>query len=493
MEAYDYAAKASTVKIEDIATDGVFGIGCNRKILRRLKDNDPEFDELCVSGVRLVSSWYCPEGPRRCPGYARQLGWLGYFVGENTNLKELTLHYNNENRHFNKDAVDAIKSFCRGVNSNRSIQKFQLDSMDLSGGEIFETLRPFFENNNSLSELEVERCQFGPGCARHFAMALKDCKSLKSVKISDIRGGQYVSNRMGGGQSVEIVDALSTQSQLEKLDLRCLNLGRKECAALANLLRSAANLQQLNLRNNDIDDEGVDLLVGALANSRLGVLNLSNNSITARGCESLAGLLEGPKSNLEELHLSHNNIGDEGALIFANALANNNNLKKLFLKGNDITTEGWSSFSKVLCDTSSVNKTFLSNHTLENVGSGHGATGALLALNSSSEDKKLVAMKKILKHHQHFDMQPFFEWELKLLPLAIDWFERARSIVGDDDNDVDDDSDDDDDGSDGEDEEDVVAALDKRKLGAIYQFIHAIPEVLEPVPATAGGKRKRVK
>jgi hypothetical protein len=299
---------------------------------------------------------------------------------------------------------------------------------------------------------------------------------------------------MGGGQSEEIFDALSTQFQLEKLDLRCLNLGRKECAALANLLRSAANLQLLNLCSNGIDNEGVDLLVGALANSRLGVLNLSNNNITARGCESLAGLLEGPKSNLEELHLSHNNIGDEGALIFANALASNSKLKKLFLSSNGITAEGWSSFSKVLCDTSSVNKTFLSNHTLENVGSGHGAIGALLDLNRSIGDKKQVAIKKILLHHQHLDMRPFFEWDLKVLPIAIHWFERARSIVGDDYNDDDDDSDGDDDDSDGEVGEDVVdAALDKRKLGAIYQFIHAIPEVLEPVPAAAGGKRKRAK
>ena len=52
------------------------------------------------------------------------------------------------------------------------------------------------------------------------------------------------------------------------------------------------------------------------------------------------------------------------------------------------------------------------------------------------DDKKQVAIKKILKHHQYFDMQPFFKWDLKVLPLVIDWFERAKSIEvagGDDD------------------------------------------------------------
>ena len=36
-------------------------------------------------------------------------------------------------------------------------------------------------------------------------------------------------------------------------------------------------------------------------------------------------------------------------------------------------------------------------------------------------------MTKILKCHSHFDMQPFFEWELKILPLVMDWFEKADS------------------------------------------------------------------
>ena len=94
---------------------------------------------------------------------------------------------------------------------------------------------------------------------------------------------------------------------------------------------------------------------------------------------------------------------------------------------------------------------------------------AFLALNSSSEDKKQIATKKILKHHQHLDMRPFFELDLKMLPLVIDWFEQARSITEND---------------------DEVPGIGKQKLGAIYQFIRAMPEVFEPVPAT-GGKRKR--
>ena len=174
---------------------------------------------------------------------------------------------------------------------------------------------------------------------------------------------------------------------------------------------------------------------------------------------------------MEKLHLVGNNIGNEGARIFANALESNRKLKTLDIRGNGITTEGWSSFSKVLCDTSSINNTYLSNHTFQSLcfssASLPSDIQASLALNESSEDKRQVAIKKIIKHHQHFVMQPFFEWELKVLPIAVAWFDRARSIEGA-----------------------IEDVIDKHKLGTIYQFIRAMPEVFEPVPA-AGEKRKR--
>ena len=182
-------------------------------------------------------------------------------------------------------------------------------------------------------------------------------------------------------------------------------------------------------------------------------------------------MLEDPNSNLHMLNLHDNNIGDEWALGFANALANNRKLKTLDLSGrNGITAQGWSSFSKALCDTSSVNHTFLSNHTLEDLGVSRGVpayVASLLELNESNENKNQIAIKKILKHHQHFNMEPFFEWELKVLPIAINWFERAQSI-----------------------ENNEEVGVGRHKLGAIYQFIRAMPEVFEPGPGS-GGKRKR--
>ena len=452
MENYDYEAAAGTIKIEDITSNDT-----NRKILRKLKANDAEFDDLVV-----VSSRDDDDNNEYCPEDTRSLGWVGYYIGKNTKLQGLQLRLN-PLRYFHNRAD--IEEFFRGVNCNRSIQKIHFHNTDLSGGEIFQSLGQLFEKNGNLSKLVVNSCTFGAGCARQLSMTLRGCsKSLKHLKLG------Y--NQMGGEQLVDIIDAFSVHPQLEKLELGGINVRRNECVALANLLGGTSNMRTLLLIQNGIDDEGVNILVGALANSRLSGLYLSGNRITARRCQSLVAMLENVNSNLEELYLTSNNIRDEGAPLFANAFATNRKLKTLDLDFNGITVEGWSSFSKILCDTSSVNNTFLSNHTLESLGvdavSLPSDVASSLDLNRSSEDKKEVAIKKIIKHHRDFDMQPFFEWDLKVLPIAIKWFERARSI---------------------EDIDETV--IGKNKLGAIYQFIRAMPEVFEPVPGAAGEKRKR--
>jgi hypothetical protein len=413
MERYNYDTAATTVNIEDITSDDA-----NRNILRQLKDDDPTFTVLRLCQNYPNARWgYSLHGPLRqikdyCPESARDLGWVGYFIGKNTKLGELQLLFN-PLQCFHDNRTD-IHAFFRGVNSNRSIQKIFFVNMNLPVGEIFQSLNPFFKKNRSLSEIVVSNCAFSVsgGCSRQLSLTLRDCnESLKCINFTD--------NQMGGEQSAEIIEAMSVHPQLEQLGMGGMNIeGRnKNVLALANLLSH-----------------------------------------------------EHPNSSLERLDVGYNNVGDEGALVFANALTKNGKLKVLDLEDNGITAEGWSGFSKVLCDTSSINKTFLSNHTLQSLGRVPNIPANIRALLESnrSNDKRQVAMKKILKHHQHFNMQPFFEWEWKVLPLAISWFERARSI-----------------------EEEDVARISKRKLEVIYQFIRAMPDVFEPAPEAAGEKRKR--
>lgn len=96
--------------------------------------------------------------------------------------------------------------------------------------------------------------------------------------------------------------------------------------------------------------------------------------------------------------------------------------------------------------------TYLSNHTLDRVYSGTSTLLSLLELNGSSHDAKKVAVIKILKHHDEFDLRPLFEWEFKFLPMAISWFQLASSY-----------------------ELDFETNIEQRELSSIYQFIRGMP------------------
>lgn len=264
-------------------------------------------------------------------------------------------------------------------------------------------------------------------------------------------------------QSVNIIEALGRHAQLESIELYGNDIGRAGCFALAKAFHwETTNVQTLGLGQNSIEDEGMEAMMPALAkSSNLRVLNLTGNtSITIKGFGALSSVLESPTSNLKKLVLTDNRMCDEVLKMLASALVNNNTLKWLQLNRNDITGEGWLALSQILCNTSSINATYLSNHTLVGVGgpTNDNDLNSLLALNGSSYPKIQIAMMKIFKHHNNFDMQPLFEWDFKFLPYTIEWFERAAGCPSD------------------------YGAfqlpdprIQQRKLSAIFKFIRGMP------------------
>ena len=177
-----------------------------------------------------------------------------------------------------------------------------------------------------------------------------------------------------------------------------------------------------------------------------------------KGWKSLASLLEAPNCTLEALFVSDNNLDDETAVAFASALANNQTLRTLNLYDNSISTKGWQSFSELLCNTLSVNATFLSNHTLYYIsmyanGNADTFNGAPYLQLNRRNNKKEIAIIKILQHHSSFDMMPFFEWEFKVLPLMINWFDKASTITS----------------------YNFQPDIRPRKLSSIYQFVRGMP------------------
>ena len=444
-----YDALAGTMNIEDISSNED-----NQEILRRLKENDPTFTNLCICNQNQIEDEFefCPNKFDFCPTNGEELGWLGYFLGKSTTLDKLYISSTPS-----PSCNAGVEDFRRGLGRNRSIRSVSFYRHGRLDGQIFHMLDLFFKNiDNNLSEIDVDRCFLGAEGSRLLSSMLRACKSLQTVILY---------NNVMDGQLVDIILALSMHPQLECLDLSCMDIGRNECTALSTLLSNTTKqLQTLGLYDNNIDDEGVEALTHAISCSNLQVLTLAcNYSITIKGWKTLSTLLERRDSNLEKLNLSVNNIDDEVALIFANALKGNHKLTDFDVYDSDITTEGWAHFTRLLCDTSSVNKTYLSNHTLLDLNIPHRYLPtdlrSNLDLNTSSEDKGQVAMTKILQHHSHFNVQPFFEWEFKVLPLMIAWLEKASARTST-----------------------FEEKIDRIKLSCMYDFVREFPLLyIEPV------------
>ena len=145
------------------------------------------------------------------------------------------------------------------------------------------------------------------------------------------------------------------------------------------------------------------------------------------------------------------------------ALSSNSSLETMNLDHNGIR---WLRLCKLLCDTSSVNKTYLSNHTLTHVShkgntlyTEREAVEYMKLNRENKKNKSRAATIKILENHSHFITHPFFQWDIKALPMIINWFSKAAvCTIG------------------------YGKKIRVNKLSSIYDFVKEFPsEFIEPL------------
>ena len=255
------------VRIEDITTDIK-----NRNILRRLKSNyvfGAESEYLWIVNQHdnetvEISTSYVPSGDY-------DMGWLGYFVGKSNVLRHLSIL-----------SEYSLEPFLRGVNHNKSITKIGFYELDLLGGQSFRVLESFFKNNHNLTDITINNCRFGIGCSHSLASIIGTCS--RSLELLRMR-----SNNINEEEFVTIITSLSMHPQLKKMELGGNVIRKKGCMALATLLQHSSNeLQTLDVRGNNIDDIGIEVLVPALAKHRhlQKLVIFSNDAVTTRGWRS---------------------------------------------------------------------------------------------------------------------------------------------------------------------------------------------------------------
>ncbi|XP_067084535.1 NACHT, LRR and PYD domains-containing protein 12-like isoform X2 [Osmerus mordax] len=147
------------------------------------------------------------------------------------------------------------------------------------------------------------------------------------------------------------------------------NLSERCYEALASALPSS-DLTELDLSNNNLGDSGMKLLSAGLGNPlcKLETLRLSGCHITEKGCASLSSTLKST-SFLRQLDLNNNDLKDAGMKLLSAGLGNPLcKLETLRLSGCHITEEGCASLSSVLKSTSFLRQLDLNNNDLKDAG-----------------------------------------------------------------------------------------------------------------------------
>jgi hypothetical protein len=436
----DYDALARDINLEDITS-------CERNanILRKIRDGDPMRKQLFIMNEEDEDE----DGPE---GFfideGDDLGWLGYFIGRSEVLEKLHIYC-----YFPEGGEDG---FYEGMSQNRSIKTLEIRSVGVEGWIInagsWIILGSFFENNRNLSNVDVG-CGLDHDSAQNLASALGRMhqNSLKHLSVEN--------TEIGDEGITDIVTALRLQSQLKCLQLYSNDIGRDGCIALVNTLSRwphSNKLEALHLDYNVVNDEGLHALVSGLMNCcSLKQLELDGNqSITTAGLRSISPLFQSESHSLEKLSLYGINFGDDGAIALAEGLRGNKSLTELsfHVETAGITAVGWSAFSRLLCDTSTINSTYLSNHTLTKIGGYRNEGTPYYILDHLTLNKwsyASICKSKILRNHPDLDMEPLFEWKMKLLPVVISWLQRART--------------------------NKYSA--SRKMSALYKFVRGMPDL----------------
>ncbi|XP_073465174.1 NACHT, LRR and PYD domains-containing protein 3-like [Aquarana catesbeiana] len=238
-----------------------------------------------------------------------------------------------------------------GIRNNRTLKRLSLSKNNLEG--------PHFRNlmealtTSRIEELQLENNDLTDSSSPHLASGIRNNRTMRTLNLSR--------NNMEGPHFGKLMAALPT-SLIEELQLKDSHLTDSSCPHLASGIRSNQTLRMLNLSKNKLEGHNFSNLMEALTTSQIEELHLSSNDLTDSSCPHLAsGIrnnqtlrtlilsknnLEGPHfkdlmealttSRIEKLQLSDNYLTDSSCPHLASGIRNNWTLRTLILYKNNL-------------------------------------------------------------------------------------------------------------------------------------------------------------
>ncbi|XP_051238107.1 NACHT, LRR and PYD domains-containing protein 3 isoform X8 [Dicentrarchus labrax] len=179
-------------------------------------------------------------------------------------------------------------------------------------------------------------CNLVDSCCHNISSVL----SFKSSRLEELDLSK--NNLQDYGMTLLSDGLKSPNCKLQRLCLQDCGITKKGCQALASGLASnSSHLRELDLSNNRFLDEGLELLSRALNQCTLETLRLFKTNLQTESVDALASALASNPSQLRELDLGGNSLGDGGVMKIAALLKDPNcKVDKLRLVGCQFTHNG---------------------------------------------------------------------------------------------------------------------------------------------------------
>ncbi|XP_062396770.1 NACHT, LRR and PYD domains-containing protein 3-like [Sardina pilchardus] len=227
--------------------------------------------------------------------------------------------------------------------ANSPLRELDLSQNDLQ--ELGEKLLSALQSPNcKLETLRFVGCKLTDKLCEIVALVLQSSNSLMELDLSHnnlgYSGGQLLSKGLS-----------SPHCKLQTLRLAGCELTEESCKAVVSALQSSISLKELDLSHNDLKDSGVQLLSTGLSSPhcKLQTLRLNQCHLSKASCEMMASVLQSAPSHLRELDMSDNDLQDEGVELLCVGLRDPQcKLDTLRLSGCLITHEGCSRLSSAL-------------------------------------------------------------------------------------------------------------------------------------------------
>ncbi|XP_036060800.1 NACHT, LRR and PYD domains-containing protein 8 [Onychomys torridus] len=161
---------------------------------------------------------------------------------------------------------------------------------------------------NHLRELALENCNLTEVSCEGIAFSLRHSQVLTHLSLAQ--------NNLTDAGSRHIWSALEYSTcPLQRLVLRQCSLTSACSMYMTSALKNNKNLRSLDLSFNQLRDDGIILLCGALAEADCGllILELEQCGFTSISCQALASMFCSHK-NLRHLDISKNVIGIDGMM-----------------------------------------------------------------------------------------------------------------------------------------------------------------------------------